>query len=174
MQDIMIDIESTDVRFTAGVLTIGAVKFDRNTSEITDKFYRRLGYNQAAKYGSVDNDTLAWWQRQNPAVREEAFNGDYDAHIAAYELTDFCKNARGVWGNGALFDLGILDHWLHALEFSTAWDFNVRDCRTLVELAAVRGFHKSQYPRGGGHHNALDDAIYQAQYISGMWQGLTA
>lgn len=170
MNHIMIDIETTDTRFTAGVLSIRAVKFNIDTGETGETFYRRLGYDQAAAYGTVDPGTLAWWQRQDAAVREQAFTGEHDCFITAAELADFCQGARGVWGNGAVFDLGILDHWYAALGSDSPWGFNSRCLFTIKDFAKIFGLDKKQWTRHGDHHNAVDDAIYQAQYLSGMWQ----
>lgn len=170
----MIDIESTDTHQTAGVLTIGAVKFDPTTGKLGDKFYARIGYDHAVMFGTVSASTIAWWDKQDPAVREEAFNGNECPYNTATKLAQFCRGAAGVWGNGATFDIGILDHWYHMLGMKSPWMFNVRDCRTVEALAeAVRVYRKS-WVRKGDHHNALDDAIYQAEYISGMWQTLVS
>ena len=49
------------------------------------------------------------------------------------------------------------------------WKFwNVRDCRTIKDLyESSRGGWNKQV--GGNAHNSLHDALYQAQYISSMW-----
>ena len=53
------------------------------------------------------------------------------------------------------------------------WKFwNVRDVRTVVDLAKPFRNLKKDYKRKGTHHNALDDAIFQASYVSDMTQAL--
>ena len=53
------------------------------------------------------------------------------------------------------------------------WKFwNVRDCRTVLDMYESKrgGFNKSG--NRAGAHNALQDAIYQAKYITMMWSKL--
>lgn len=169
---VMIDLETTDTKQTAGILTIGAVKFDPATGTLGETFYRRLGYDVAAMFGTVSDSTLQWWNRQAPHVREESFNGSDCPVQSAHDLATFCSGASGVWGNGATFDISILDHWYNTLGINTPWLWNVRDCRTLEDVARHRGILRKQFTRRGDHHNALDDAIYQSEYISGMWRGV--
>lgn len=52
------------------------------------------------------------------------------------------------------------------------WKFySVRDCRTVEDMAQGLVCRKD-IERRGDHHNALDDAVYQAEYISAMWKAL--
>lgn len=57
----------------------------------------------------------------------------------------------------------------------TPWIWwNDRDVRTMVALGKVIGFDpKNDMPFDGERHNALADAIHQAQYVSAIWQRLT-
>ncbi|EOK2527909.1 3'-5' exonuclease [Escherichia coli] len=51
--------------------------------------------------------------------------------------------------------------------------WNDRDVRTIVELGKVIGFDpKRDMPFKGTRHNALDDAIHQAKYVSAIWKKL--
>jgi exodeoxyribonuclease VIII len=54
------------------------------------------------------------------------------------------------------------------------WHYlNVRDMRTIIEAAeSLVGFDKRSIPDQGTHHNALDDAKWQALAISGAWRAL--
>lgn len=170
----MIDLETIDTAPTAGILSIGIVAFNPDTGELGPTLYRRLGYDQARMYGTESADTLQWWSRQNPATRSEAFTAEHDATIAAFEVAEFIRHTAGVWGNGATFDITITEHWLNVLGAGVPYRYGMsRDCRTVEELARYIGITRKQFIRRGDHHNALDDAIYQAEYISGMWRGLT-
>lgn len=170
----MIDLETIDTAPTAGILSIGIVAFNPDTGELGPTLYRRLGYDQARMYGTESASTIEWWSRQNPATRAEAFTAEHDATIAAFEVAEFIRHTAGVWGNGATFDITITEHWLRVLGIGISYDHRcVRDCRTIEELARYIGITRKQFIRRGDHHNALDDAIYQAEYISGMWRGLT-
>lgn len=170
----MIDLETIDTAPTAGILSIGIVAFNPDTGEIGPSLYRRLGYDQALQFGTESANTIAWWQKQSEAARNEAFTGQHDATIAAFEVSEFIATTAGVWGNGATFDITIAEHWLNATGVGVPYKpWVVCDCRTVEQLAKRIGILRKQFTRAGVHHNALDDAIYQAQYISAMWQGLT-
>ena len=168
----MIDLETTDTVQTAGVLSIGVVNFDLLSGETHGTFYRRLGLEQAQLLGTTSQSTLDWWQRQDPAVREEAFTAVHDAFITAIELAEFLRPAVGIYGNGATFDISILEHWYAAQGLPHPFGFRARDCRTIEDIAKLRGIYRNQWPRTGSHHNAIDDATYQATYITGMVRGL--
>jgi hypothetical protein len=77
-----------------------------------------------------------------------------------------------VWGNGATFDISILEDAYRQLDLEIPWKFwNVRDCRTVKDMyeSARGGYEKKS---GGTLHHALDDAKFQAQYICDMWKSL--
>lgn len=174
MTHAMIDLETLDTSATAAVLSIGIVKFDPRTGT-GDTFYRRLGYEQAALFGTVSQSTLDWWGRQDPAVRREAFTADHEIYQSATDLVQFMSGVSRVWGNGATFDIPIIENWLQALGHRIPWKYTAaRDCRTIEDLAADIGVVRKSFTRRGDHHNALDDAIYQAEYVCGMWQALVA
>ena len=52
------------------------------------------------------------------------------------------------------------------------WDFwNVNCCRTIKRIAYERGWKMPA--REGVHHDALDDAVYQAKWVSDAWQHIS-
>ena len=55
-----------------------------------------------------------------------------------------------------------------------AWSYCIdRDVRTIVELGKAIDFDaRTAIPFEGERHNALDDARYQAKYVSVIWQKL--
>ncbi|WP_236459807.1 3'-5' exonuclease, partial [Escherichia coli] len=94
-------------------------------------------------------------------------------------LSEFIiKNANHkfvqVWGNGASFDCVILRNSYSLTGQPVPWQWwNDRDVRTIVELGKVIGFDpKRDMPFKGTRHNALDDAIHQAKYVSAIWKKL--
>uniref|UniRef100_UPI00050A7E94 3'-5' exonuclease n=1 Tax=Escherichia coli TaxID=562 RepID=UPI00050A7E94 len=51
--------------------------------------------------------------------------------------------------------------------------YNDRDVRTIVELGKAIDFDvRTAIPFEGERHNALDDARYQAKYVSAIWKKL--
>lgn len=177
MSHAIIDLETLDTptpnNYGCAVLSIGVVKFNPRTG-LGDRFYRRLGYDQASLFGAVSSSTLAFWAKQDPIVRAEAFTAEHDIYQSAADLVQFMSGVTRVWGNGATFDIPIIEHWLQALGQRIPWKFSAaRDCRTIEDIAADIGVVRKSFIRRGAHHNALDDAIYQAEYVCGMWQALT-
>jgi len=166
MIDVMIDLETTDTAPTAKILSLGAVKFDRLSGEI-DHFYVRFDVSKMP--GTTSADTMAWWQKQHMAVRQEAFGGK----ALPEDLKDFCKWLGGSvmpWGNGSHFDITILENTLNALGIPIPWKFwNVRDLRTLADLS---GLNPRQFTFDGAKHNALADAQHQVRYAVEMFKAI--
>lgn len=53
------------------------------------------------------------------------------------------------------------------------WPFwNVRDVRTVVQLAEGLVKKPAAFTKDAVAHNALDDCIFQVGYVSKMWQAL--
>jgi exodeoxyribonuclease VIII len=85
-----------------------------------------------------------------------------------WALEDFCTwvktfnddNLR-VWGNGANFDNVILRNALDRYGYSALWKYSNDRCfRTMKNILP-----KIEATRAGTYHNALDDAIYQVNYL---------
>ncbi len=169
---IMLDIETLGLKPGAPVLTIGAVSFCPHTGGILDTLYLAIDPDLACEAADfVDPDTEAWWAEQPDAAREQAFAGTMRPHEAALRLLDFISGYENVkvWGNGATFDISILEHWLQSIagEGSVPWKFwNIRDVRT------VKGLFPDVVNRDDFDlssmvaHHALDDALFQVRYTS--------
>lgn len=172
-ENVMIDIETMGTGHNAPVIAIGAVRFDPDTGDIDpDTFYMKIDKYEAARHGVIDLPTLEWWDRQSEEARVEAFSGASSVSYVAHALSEFLGLNDKVWGNGACFDITVLESMFKSVDLLPPWKFwNVRDCRTIEAIA--EGFvSKKAIERKGTHHNALDDAIYQAEYISAMWMHL--
>lgn len=172
--DIMIDIETLGLRPGCVVLSIGACEFDRMTGEIGETFYRVLKREPQKSRGLiVDPETKRWWAQQSCEARKELFDvsGPARSNVgpALCALRAFCRD-KPVWGNGATFDISILEHLAHAFELGDLFDFrNHRDVRTVVDLGRMRGVDW----KTPGNHHALDDAINQARYVAATIRSLT-
>lgn len=172
----MYDIESMGTRPNAPILSIGACAFDPMTGEIGEKFYRRVDFADAMRYGVADPDTMKWWLKQSDEARAEIVKpGDPLADV----LTDLAAfynrgNDACMWSNGPGFDAVILEYGYHkALGQKAPWPFwNARDVRTVVELAQGLVKKPAAFTKNAVAHNALDDCIFQVGYVSKMWQAL--
>lgn len=134
-----------------------------------------------------DKETVAWWNKQKQEVRDQvitpALHPDCpslrDALIA---LTGWiCSEAKGAplwpWGNGASFDIGMLNHAYAQEGLKPPWNYrHERDQRTLEALAAIAGIDLRWQAdeRTGSHHEAESDAIYQARRIHRIWNEITS
>lgn len=172
-----VDLETLGTRYDAPIISIGVVQFDPNTSKKGETFYREIDIDSAIRAGRVNGSTLAWWMNQDKKART-VFDPKGSKVALATALEELQRWMRGlshdpvVWGNGATFDISILEYAYDrgAVGLKEAWSFfNIRDMRTAVDLA---GFGKANcpFPKGGVQHNALDDAAYQAEVISACWR----
>ena len=174
--DLMVDLETLDTSPNCVILTIGVVRFDPKGTGIAEKLELRPTIeDQTEKYNRVINDaTIDWWAKQNPAAIEEAM-GDND-RIPFAEcmeiLYKFGWNRRAVWSHGAPFDVVAIESGMRqTLSYPNPipWPFyTVRDTRTLYEVADVS-------LRDGGHtttHKAVEDAERQAIVVQKAYQKL--
>lgn len=172
---LMLDMETLGVSISAPIISVAAVFFDPQTGSLGDSFYKVITLESSLENGSIEPRTLAWWMTQSDEARC-VFN-DASAIVlkdALYQFSEFV-NSNGnsgdlqVWGNGASFDNAIIAHAFRHFGLDLPWPFrNDRDVRTIVslckELKKVNVL--KEIMREGVHHNALDDAIYQARYVS--------
>lgn len=174
-QHLMIDLETLGTAPNAPVVAIGAVYFDPDTGTLGDEFDGAIDVEDALRYGRMSGSTLKWWLGQSDAARQKVVRGRHPAVKVFEAFETFCrKHGDRVqpWGNGASFDITILEYAFgRILEREAPWKFwNVRDCRTIKALAD--GIVQYLDPLEGTAHNAIDDARHQARWVSAYWQGL--
>lgn len=164
---VMLDLETLGKRAGCGVLSIGAREFVPYEDRIGRAFYEVVNRASCAKKGlTEDRETLDWWSRQSEEARQvlrDAENCPQGLGGALIKLTgwlqQFGKKELYIWGNGADFDQPILYAAFEACSMPVPWLFyNNRCYRTLRAFGNV----KTEPPRHGVHHNALDDATTQA------------
>jgi exodeoxyribonuclease VIII len=181
MNDFSIDLETLGTRCTAPILSIGVQQFDIDTGKLGATLYSEVDIDSAIRAGRVQADTLAWWVTQNKNAQRVFAHNDQKMHLATAlaELTTWMRGksmAPAVWGNGATFDIAILEYaYDHgAVGLKEPWHFmKVRDLRTLIDTAQrLADFDKSTVLKVGVSHNALDDATYQAKLASAAWAAL--
>lgn len=180
MKNIMLDLETMGNGSNAAIVSIGAVFFDPLTGETGEEFYEVISLKSSAQYGELDASTVQWWMNQSDEARAifkaksqvpllsalNAFSCWIHDHCARNEKN---KPDAIVWGNGASFDNVILRNAYKASHQIEPWFFaNDRDVRTVVDLGRnLRNIDpKKELPLEGVAHNALDDAYFQASYVS--------
>ncbi|EGZ8551769.1 exonuclease [Escherichia coli] len=177
---LMIDLETMGTNTNAPIVVIGAVFFDPQTGEIGPVFYIVISLTDAMNTGAVpDGGTIEWWLKQSSEARAAILTDQVKLKDALSRFREFINEYSDeklvqVWGNGATFDNAILRTSYEHLDIPCPWRYyNDRDVRTIVELGKAIDFDaRTAIPFKGERHNALDDARYQAKYVSAIWQKL--
>lgn len=169
MNHVMIDLETLDTAVTAKIVAIGAICFNPNTGLRGDEFYSLIKHKNQRRTKS--QATINWWNQQDKEVRKQ-LKGKLPLEKVLDDFEFWLPDNCIVWGNGSTFDISILEHAYIQHNINIPWKFwNVMDCRTVRKLyEEKRGGLDQNF--SGTKHNALDDAIYQADYISKMWRAL--
>ncbi|MCK5015928.1 MAG: 3'-5' exoribonuclease [Candidatus Peribacteraceae bacterium] len=180
MNNLMLDIETFSAKPNACLVSIGACQFDIETGKIGSKFYCNIDPWSAITYGGdVDAGTLKWWRSQSEEARD-ALKGDQETLKVGLSMfagfyNGLPKNTY-VYGNGCGFDNVILSSAYDSVGMRRPWRYNLdADVRTIVKLGGdLLGIKVSDYKRAGTHHNALDDALFQAKMVSDIYQRIKA
>lgn len=171
---LMLDLETMGKRAGCAIVSIGAVEFNLEANKIGRQFYERVELQSCLDVGLfVEASTVYWWMMQNEAARAEFYKtprGTIQNTLVKFslflsELGDF-----QLWGNGARFDIAILEAAYFACGNGEIlpWKFRgERDVRTLVSFAPSI---KENYPFAGVKHNPIDDCIHQISYCHAIWK----
>ncbi|EFN2374428.1 3'-5' exoribonuclease, partial [Escherichia coli] len=174
---LMIDIETMGKNPNAAIISIGAIFFDPQTGDMGPEFSKTIDLDTAG--GVIDRDVIKWWLKQSREAQSAILTDEIPLDDALLQLREFIAENSGeffvqVWGNGANFDNVILRRSYERQGIPCPWHYhNDRDVRTIVELGKAIDFDaRTAIPFEGERHNALDDARYQAKYVSAIWQKL--
>ena len=174
---LMIDLETMGTNPDAPINSIGGKFFDPETGEMGPEFSKTIDLDTAG--GVIDRDVIKWWLKQSREAQSAILTDEIPLDDALLQLREFIDENSGeffvqVWGNGANFDNTILRRSYERQGIPCPWRYyNDRDVRTIVELGKAIDFDaRTAIPFEGERHNALDDARYQAKYVSAIWQKL--
>lgn len=180
--DIMVDLETLGTRQDTIVLEISAVEFNRHTGEIGEVFDAKLDIDDQLSYRrSLSRETLQWWFKQDEAAIKNVFDDvdgiKFQTSTALFEFSNFverCDNKCNsdsdrrvvkLWGNGSIFDLGILQNMYETCfqNMKLPWKFwAVNDVRTIVDLNPDV---KKNCEFDGTPHCAVDDCKHEIKYL---------
>lgn len=180
--DIMVDLETLGTRQDTIVLEISAVEFNRHTGEIGEVFDAKLDIDDQLSYRrSLSRETLQWWFKQDEAAIKNVFDDvggiKFQTSTALSEFSNFverCDNKCNsdydrrvvkLWGNGSIFDLGILQNMYETCirKVKLPWKFwAVNDVRTIVDLNPDV---KKNCEFDGTPHCAVDDCKHEIKYL---------
>lgn len=163
--EIMIDLETLATSSNAVVLSIGAVAFDIPKNKIVDQFYCRISVEMQVKLGrDKDVNTINWWAKQSTEARNVFKEEEEHPLLGLKRFSAFCKKHTPiyVWGNGSSFDISIMETLFKDFGLREPWAYNrVMDLRTFKRFVSK----DLEVLKKGTYHNALDDAINQAELV---------
>jgi hypothetical protein len=160
----MVDIETIDTKPTAAILSIAAVRFDalsRGQNVSTKEILIDLDSCFGAGL-THDDGTIAWWGRQNEAVKFKAFEAGPRLLLAdaLADLTSFMAGSSRIWCQGMNFDAPILENAYRAVGLNIPWNYwQWRDSRTLLS------FYSDLPKKDKNAHDAVYDATWQAEMV---------
>lgn len=181
---VMLDLETMGNQSNSAIVSIAVVPFNLETGEISSRyFYKKINLQSCLDVGlKVQASTIYWWLNQSEKARNELNDkNSLDIDIALNDLNNFFSfniyvlgnidENFEIWGNGARFDIGILEDAYYACGYKELpWKFrNERDVRTLVSLNPII---KEETLHKGTLHNPVDDCMHQIEYCSKIFNSL--
>lgn len=168
VKHVMVDIETLSVRPYASILSIGAVAFNVEDGVI-DTFYINVDAKSCKDVGlHVSKDTVEWWSRQSLEARKVLTIDPQPIGEALDKFAEWYGTDRKntvIWGNGAAFDISILESAYWNTERTIPWTpWKVQCYRTVLNLVGVSNA-KIRKAESDTHHNALDDAMSQTRTL---------
>lgn len=181
-EHVSIDLETLGKNPQAMITAIGAVKFDPHTGSLGDTFYRVIDLEASVGGGLMDVSTVLWWMKQDQAARNHLIDPEVERvplPQALVELSEWLGMNDDLpegqqYPDVHLWQRGDKDtQWLtsayEGLGLKVPFPFwAVSDQRTLCRWVP----QSVEVMRDGVAHNALDDAIHQANCISGAFATL--
>lgn len=172
----MVDLETFSSDHDAVITSIGAYCFDTLYPRVGERFYCVVDAQSCVDVGlKMSVSTVLWWLQQEQAARDALTKPVNPARPLSAALLAFSEwytcHGKGtkVWGNGATFDNVVLDSAYKATGLQRPWSYRDDACyRTLKNMFPEVPLPPSE----GTKHNALDDAIWQAQHLAMIYRHL--
>jgi DNA polymerase III epsilon subunit-like protein len=174
--DVMIDIETLSTKNNALILTIGAIKFNKNKdSNEIEKFYYKIDRKSCELlFMHVDKETIKWWKEQPANLVHETFidnKNRININDALIKLSNFIKDCNYIWANSPNFDCVILENAYNSCKLEVPWKFwQLRDTRTVYDLGKIR--LNDIVIENNNIHNALDDCYKQIIALKKSFENL--
>jgi len=171
---VSVDLETAGTGTNAAIYSMGAVDFDPQTGQILKRFYRNVDLQSAIDSGGIVNgSTMEWWMKQSDDARMALFKDQVSLAEALQAFSAWFPQSGKLWGNGSNFDNRIIRESYDRLQLTCPFHFrNDMDLRTLHRMQKFLGTPEPQVTRVGTHHNALDDAEFQANLIFALTQSI--
>lgn len=186
MREIMVDLETLDVKNSAVVLSIGAVVWQTVGTEsiitgekgltaiIVNRFYRTLRIDEQVNKGrTVSLDTIKFWMDADPTAREEAFIENafrLDVETALDQFHKFAVNyadANAFWAKPATFDFPIWEDLADGFSGEVPWRYNQVYCvRTAIKEASYSASGHDYSHISGVPHTPVYDCEAQIDLLT--------
>lgn len=172
-----IDMETLSTEHNAALLSIGAVIHDFSTGQQVDTFYANITPESSIAAGlDVSESTKAWWAKQGQAAQDVL---SVDQRPLRDVLVDFAQWLAGhgvqyAIGNGPRAD----NQWLESACKAVGMQSPIKywgdlDMRTLTFIGThILGLDHWHNTFKGVKHNALHDAINEAEFCNAVFQKL--
>lgn len=172
-----IDMETLSTEHNAALLSVGAVIHNFGTGQQVDTFYANITPESSITAGlDVSESTKAWWAKQGQAAQDVL---SVDQRPLRDVLVDFAKWLAGhgvqyAIGNGPRAD----NQWLESACKAVGMPSPIKywgdlDMRTLTFIGThILGLDHWHNTFKGVKHNALHDAINEAEFCNAVFQKL--
>lgn len=172
-----IDMETLSTEHNAALLSIGAVIHDFGTGQQVDTFYANITPESSIAAGlDVSESTKTWWAKQGQAAQDVL---SVDQRPLRDALVDFTKwlarhGVQYAIGNGPRAD----NQWLESACKAVGMQSPIKywgdlDMRTLTFIGThILGLDHWHNTFKGVKHNALHDAINEAEFCNAVFQKL--
>lgn len=172
-----IDMETLSTEHNAALLSIGAVIHNFGTGQQVDTFYANITPESSIAAGlDVSESTKAWWAKQGQAAQDVL---SVDQRPLRDVLVDFAKwlaehGVQYAIGNGPRAD----NQWLESACKAVGMPSPIKywgdlDMRTLTFIGThILGLDHWHNTFKGVKHNALHDAINEAEFCNAVFQKL--
>jgi exodeoxyribonuclease VIII len=177
-KNLMIDLETMGNGSVAAFTSISAVAFNPFTGDHNYKFECHVDLQSAFDHGlTPDASTVIWWLKQGENARRMLTDGQAQSTHIMQALSDFAHFIQTktagvddicVWGNGATFDISILENAYKKGSLEVPWkSWNVRDVRTISAL--IPSVKKNTTFKGIKHHG-ISNCLHQVEYVSCVYR----
>ena len=167
-KQITVDLETLGRNESAFFVQIAAVEFDED-GNVIDYFNQYVDFESYMRYPfTMDINTVVWWLGQSKESQEKVFSDNVhrtpiEDVLALFEDWILGKGECNIWQHSS-FDVPKINYAIkEVLKHDQRINFYYwKDIRTLTETT---GIPKPKMEKGVAH-DALDDCVHQAHYIS--------
>lgn len=158
---VMVDLETLGTSPGSVIIAIGAARF--NAHGVLDTFYRRISAEDCVRCGlTMDTSTIEWWMQQSDEARAVFKQPGLPLQDALIHFNTWYPTDAPLWGNGAAFDNALLDAAYRVTSVKKPWPYWGDMCYRTIK---AQNKHIKAEPFAGVKHNALDDAVHQANHL---------